>query len=42
MCFAAQFWVSDHSWTGNYQLAAIELGGPEFSISNFLPDLTGF
>lgn len=32
MQFAAQFWVSNHNWHGNYQLAAIEVAGRHFEV----------
>lgn len=39
MKFAAQFWVASQKWTGDYRLAAIEVSGPEFLTTNFLPEL---
>lgn len=36
MKFAAEMWVSNKKWPGEYQLAAIELTGPTFEITNFL------
>lgn len=39
MRFAAEMWVNNHKWKGDYQLAAIELSGPEFKVTTFLPDL---
>jgi len=40
MTFAAEMWVSNHSWNGDYTLAAVEVTGPSFQITNFLPDCT--
>lgn len=39
MSFAAEMWVTDHGWPGDYQLAAIELGGLPPTVTNFLTDL---
>lgn len=38
MTFAAESWVSANNWCGDYQLAAIEVTGPAFQITNFLPN----
>lgn len=38
MKFAAEMWVSQHKWTGDYQLAAIEMSGNE-NVVQFLIDL---
>ena len=38
MKFAAEIWVSQHKWEGDYQLAAIEMGGDN-EVSEFLTDL---
>ncbi len=32
MRFAAEIWVSNHSWTGEYQLAAIGIDGEEITL----------
>ncbi len=39
MAFAAEMWVSDHDWSGDYQLAAIELSDLPPRVTNFLTDL---
>lgn len=39
MKFAASFWVQDQTWKGDYSLAAIEVSGLEFKITEFLTDL---
>lgn len=39
MRFAADFWVSENNWTGDYTLGAIELTGPTFEVTNFLPTI---
>lgn len=39
MAFAAQFWVSSNNWDGDYNLAAVEVTGPEFKITEFLPEI---
>lgn len=40
MQFAAELWVSQYDWAGDYQLSALEVSGPEFVITDFLPNLT--
>lgn len=40
MDFAAKIWVSQSKFEGDYSLAAIELTGPSYEVTNFLPDLT--
>ncbi len=32
MRFAAEMWVSNHSWTGEYQLVAIGIDGEEITL----------
>lgn len=39
MSFAAEMWVSNHGWQGEYQLAAIEMSGLPPKVTNFLVDL---
>ena len=39
MAFAAEIWMQQSAWKGEYQLAAIELSGPDFKITGFLTDL---
>lgn len=39
MTFAAEVWISNHDWQGDYQLAALELTGPTHESINFLTDL---
>lgn len=36
---AAETWVVAHNWNGEYQLSAIEIGGGDFSIGDFVQDL---
>lgn len=36
MKFAAELWVSTNNWSGDYQLAAIELSGTSYKVNNFL------
>lgn len=40
MTFAAELWVSQHAWRGEYQLSAIEVSGYPFEITQFIPNLT--
>jgi uncharacterized protein (TIGR00252 family) len=39
MKFAAAMWVSEHGWGGDYCLAAVEVSGREFEITNFIDEL---
>lgn len=39
MTFAAEMWVSDCRWKGDYSLGALEVTGPEFEITDFIPDV---
>lgn len=39
MARAAESWILKANWTGDYQLSAIELTGPEFTVQSFLKDL---
>jgi uncharacterized protein (TIGR00252 family) len=39
MAFAAEFWVQAHHWPGDYSLAAVEVSGPRYEVTNFLPEL---
>ncbi len=36
MRYAAEFWVSKHSWDGDYNLAAIEVAGTDFRVTEFV------
>ncbi len=40
MHFAAELWVSEHRYTGEFVLAALELAGPDFSVTQFVPELS--
>jgi putative endonuclease len=40
MQFAAELWVSENWHTGEYVLAAIEMTGTDYEITNFIEDLT--
>jgi Holliday junction resolvase-like predicted endonuclease len=39
MGFAAEVWVQENGWNGAYELAAIELAGVAFTVTNFLPSI---
>ncbi len=39
MQFSAEFWVTKHSWTGECQLCAIEVSGPDYRITNVIKNL---
>ena len=36
MGFAADFWMSEHGWRGDINLAAVEVCAPNFAISEFI------
>ncbi len=40
MRFAADMWVQDSNWLGDYCLGAIEVSGPEFRVTNFIANLS--
>lgn len=39
MAFAAEIWVQEYKWAGAYQLAGIELAGPEYSVMGFIDNV---
>jgi len=39
MKFAAEFWISNNDWPGDFRLSAIEVSGSDFQITNFLESL---
>jgi uncharacterized protein (TIGR00252 family) len=39
MRFAASYWVAAHNWAGDYQLSAIEISGPDFTVTDAIADL---
>jgi uncharacterized protein (TIGR00252 family) len=39
MTFAAQMWLSDNEWDGDYNIAAIELTGPSYEVASFIDEL---
>lgn len=41
MIYAAETWVEEYKWHGPYQLAAIELAGPDYSVLGFIDNVTG-
>ena len=36
---AARFWLANHPWSGNLELCAIEVSGPQFQITAIARDL---
>ena len=38
MQFAADLWVYQYDWDGEYQLAAIEVSGDSFRVTNFVTE----
>ncbi len=39
MSYAAELWVTENNWPGDYELAAIEITGPSFTVTEFIPEL---
>jgi uncharacterized protein (TIGR00252 family) len=39
MQFAAEFWVSEHDWSGDYALSVVEITGSGLKVTNHLQDL---
>ncbi|MGZ6005551.1 MAG: YraN family protein [Candidatus Saccharimonadales bacterium] len=37
MGYAAESWVHDNNWNGEYVLSAMELSGPDYTVNQFLP-----
>jgi Holliday junction resolvase-like predicted endonuclease len=40
MQFAAELWAAQNHYGGEYTLAAMELTGKDYRVTNFLPDIT--
>lgn len=38
MRFAAELWVANKNWQGEYSLSAIEVSGPAFVVTGFVED----
>lgn len=38
MRFAAEMWVQEHQWTGEYRLGAVEVSGEGFLVTEFVSD----
>lgn len=36
MRYAAEYWVSENKWIGDYTLGAIEITGIDFKVTNFI------
>ncbi len=36
MAFAAEMWVHDHRYEGQYRLAALEVSGPLFQVTSYI------
>lgn len=39
MNLAARFWASDNNWQDDYRLAALEVSGIDYKVTNFLTEL---
>ena|SRR3989338_732211 len=42
MELAARFWVSDNDWHGDFRLAAVEVGGTDYEVTNFLSSVKDY
>lgn len=40
MRYAAEVWIQENKWRGDYELSAIEISGPDFLITNFIKAIT--
>lgn len=39
MRYAAETWAEDVKWKGDYQLAAVELTGPDYAVTQFIDNV---
>lgn len=39
MQFAAELWVSENRYNGECVLAGLEISGPDFNVTNFIPEI---
>jgi len=39
MRFAAELWVAQHNYHGEYALGAIEVSGADYEVTDFLPEI---
>ncbi|HEX7633316.1 MAG TPA: YraN family protein [Candidatus Saccharimonadales bacterium] len=39
MRFAAEIWVEEYKWHGQYVLSAVEIAGSEFAVMSFIEDV---
>ena len=39
MHFAAELWISRHAWPGEYSLCAIEVSGPQYTVTGVVKDV---
>lgn len=39
MSFAAEFWMTVHDWSGQCYLGAVEVSGPKFEVTGFVPEI---
>ena len=39
MRFAAEMWVQEHDWKGDYELSAIEVSGKDFKVVEFISQI---
>lgn len=41
MAYAAQRWVAENNWHGEYVLSAVEISGKTFEVSGFIDNIQG-
>lgn len=39
MAFAAEFWMATYDWPGQCHLAAVEVSGPNYEVTAFIPEI---
>ena len=39
MAYASRRWVAEHKWASEYTLSAIEVGGDQFEITDFIESI---
>lgn len=41
MHFAAEFWIAQHYWPGDYCISTVEVAGPRFVVTEWIADVSG-
>jgi len=39
MRYAAEVWIADHNWPGDFVLSALEVSGTDYEVTEFLPEI---